>query len=175
MGDAVPRRSALLLGPLSAISALLLTVAMPQPAQAYTQQHQVTVERGASFCARATAGIDHRVPGTLSGNQAWARAYALAGDCTTVHGARARVRLEVQKWNASRAAWEVCAAASWVEGTTGRDQFGLTGPSVGLTYTPCGPGWRQTKAEAQSYRYVDSAGRFLWFGGTLYSGYEWVD
>ncbi|MGV9771777.1 hypothetical protein [Streptosporangium sp. NPDC003464] len=168
------RRKALLLGPLSALF-LLLTVAVPQSAQAYTQQTHVTVEQGATFCVKADAGIDHRVPGQLSGNIASATAYALAADCVTGRVMQARVRLEVQKWNESRSVWEVCATADWVYGTTGVNEFGLTGPSVYKEYTPCGPGWHQTKAQAQTYRYVDAAGRYLWFGGTLYSGYEWVE
>lgn len=169
------RRRALILGPLSALF-VLLTVAVPQSAQAYTQQSLVTVEQQATFCIKADAGIDHFTPGVFSGNNAWARVYAFAADCATVLPAmQVRVKLEVRKWNESSSAWVTCKTTDWAYGTTSRDQFGPVGPGVHTGYTPCGSGWHQTKAQAQSYRYVNSVGQFLWLGGILNSGYEWVN
>jgi hypothetical protein len=173
------RRRVLHLGPLSALFTLLLIV-VPQPAHAYTQQTRVTVARGSSYCIQATAGIDHQQPGVFSGNQAWGTAYALAGDCVTGQVTQARVRLRVEHFDESRNAWEwlvVAPAAGWIDGTTGTDAWGPTGPTINVDYSPkvFGPGWYRTKVEAQTYRWNAAAGRFLWFGGTLYSGNEWVD
>ncbi|HEX4815229.1 MAG TPA: hypothetical protein VFV66_21000 [Nonomuraea sp.] len=182
------RRNALLLGPLSTLLALLLMTAVPQPAQAYTQRTYVTVAQGSSYCVQATAGIDHLKPGVWSANQAWGTAYAFEADCVTPKVMKARIGLEVQRWDGSEWNWCVRASgATWIEGTTGTDAWGPTGPSANVTYDIgetwpdgtriwCGgPGWYRTKVQAQVSRWDPFAARFLWTGGTLYSGDEWVE
>ncbi|SEM27921.1 hypothetical protein [Nonomuraea pusilla] len=180
------RRSTLLLGPLSTILALLLMITLPQPAQAYTQRTFVTVAQGSSYCVQATAGIDHYTPGVWSSNHAWGTTYVLEADCVTPKVTQARISLEVQRWYGTR--WDWCVGGGyWREGTTGSDAWGPTGPSVDSTYrigttspdgssTWCGgPGWYRTKVQAQFSRWDLFANRYIWTGGTLYSGDEWVE
>ncbi|GGO18137.1 hypothetical protein [Microbispora bryophytorum] len=187
------RRSTLFLGPLSTILALLLMIALPQPAQAYTQRVRVTVARSTlavagSYCVQATAGIDHLTPGVWSANQAWGTAYALEADCVTPKVMRARIGLEVQRWNGSE--WHYCIGLlgdnGWHEGTTGTDAWGPTGPSsqftyyIGATYPDgstayCGgPGFYRAEVHAQVSVWDPFAARYIWTGGTLFSGDEWV-
>ncbi|MFI7049134.1 hypothetical protein [Streptosporangium sandarakinum] len=165
------RRSTLLLGPLSTILALLLMTALPQPAQAYTQRTYVTVYRGSSYCVQATAGIDHVTPGVWSSNLAWGAAYALEADCVTPKVMKARLLLALYKWNDG---WSYCTSSLWIEGMTGSDAWGPTGPSGHMDYTPCGPGWYHTEAQAQVSVWSPILARWIWTGGTLESGDEWV-
>ncbi len=180
------RRSSLLLGPLSTILALLLMTALPQPAQAYTQRTYVTVARGSSYCVQATAGIDHLTPGVWSANQGWGTAYAFEADCVTPKVMKARIRLEIQRWYGNE--WSWCArTGDWIEGTTGTDAWGATGPSahadyiIGVAYpsgagTGCGgPSWYRAMVEAQVSVWDPFAARYIWKGGTLYSGNEWAE
>ncbi|MBE3012447.1 hypothetical protein IL992_25110 [Microbispora sp. NEAU-D428] len=184
------RRSTLLLGPLSTILALLLMTALPQPAQAYTQRVRVTVAQSTlavagSYCVQATAGIDHLTPGVWSANQAWGTAYALEADCVTPKVMKARMNLQVQRWTGS--VWRWCVGGeAWVYGTTGSDAFGPTGPSVNYSYhigattelgsTFCGgPGWYRAQVRAQVSVWDPFAASWIWKGGTLYSGNEWVE
>ncbi|WP_433541860.1 hypothetical protein ACQP10_19070 [Streptosporangium sandarakinum] len=173
------RRSTLLLGPLSTILALLLMTALPQPAQAYTQRTYVTVAQGSSYCVQATAGIDHLTPGVWSANQAWGAAYALEADCVTPKVMQARVSVELWQWDGSHWHWFMGGAGYWMEGKTGSDAWGPTGPGYGMDYTSVrrlgGPGWYRTKVEAQVSVWDPFAARYIWKGGTLYSGDEWVE
>ncbi|MET9064384.1 hypothetical protein [Streptosporangium sandarakinum] len=171
------RRSTLLLGPLSTILALLLMIALPQPAQAYTQRVRVTVARSTlavagSYCVQATAGIDHVTPGVWSSNLAWGTVYALEADCVTPKVMKARLLLALYKWRDG--VWSYCTSSLWIEGMTGSDAWGPTGPSGHMDYTPCGPGWYHTEAEAYVSVWDPFAARWYWRGGTLESGDEWV-
>ncbi|WP_143737122.1 hypothetical protein [Microbispora sp. GKU 823] len=179
------RRSTLLLGPLSTVLALLLMTAQPQPAQAYTQRTYVTVAQGSSYCVQATAGIDHVTPGVWSANQAWGTAYALEADCVTPKVMNAKINLQVQRWTGT--VWQWCVGGgAWVYGTTGSDAWGPTGPSVNYSYelgvttpygsTLCGgPGWYRAQVRAQVSVWDPFAASYIWKGGTLYSGNEWVE
>ncbi|GIH67145.1 hypothetical protein [Microbispora siamensis] len=178
------RRGTLFLGPLSTILALLLMTALPQPAQAYTQRTYVTVYQGSSYCVQATAGIDHLTPGVWSAYQAWGTAYALEADCITPKVMNARINLQVQRWNGTK--WQWCVGRGPLYGTTGSDAWGPTGLSANTSYEPgqtspygstlCGgPGWYRTMVQAQVSVWDPFAASYIWKGGTLYSGDEWVE
>ncbi|MFE2601492.1 hypothetical protein ACFXCZ_34295 [Streptomyces sp. NPDC059396] len=170
------RRKTLLLGPLAALFALVLTVALPQSAQAYSFTGIVKVRQTGSYCVGDQAGIDHITPGTFSGNLAYANAYAYKGDCVTPAVMEARSRLELRFWNEAQGAWITCRSTDWTYGTTGSNMWGPTGPSTLLAYggPVCGVGWYATRAYAEVWNpYVIGGG--FWTGGSTTSPYEWVD
>ncbi|NBF00330.1 hypothetical protein FE391_44420 [Nonomuraea sp. KC401] len=170
------RRKVLLLSPLSALFALLLTTAVPQPAQAYTIFTNV-VAQGPSYCVKARAGIDHRRPGLFSLDQGWGTALVFEGDCATVKVIEAEVVVNVERWDVSRNEWVWCAQGI-NEGTTGTSAWGPTGPSVSAEYLRgvCGnPAWYRAEVTAR-FRHLDPlTGRYITTGGTLDSGKEWVE
>ncbi|WP_159001448.1 hypothetical protein [Streptomyces sp. SBT349] len=160
---------------LSGLAALLFTFVWAQPAHAWTWANGVTVYNGAGLCVRGNAGIDHFIPGSFSGNLAYADTFALSAGCgagLTLPDGWAAVRLEVQKWNGS--AWTVCRSTDWEYGPTGVSggEFGGPwGPSQILDYggsSSCGAGWYGTMAYA--YAHDGTA----WRGGGVWSGQEHV-
>ncbi|WP_329181644.1 hypothetical protein [Streptomyces sp. NBC_01477] len=170
------RRRALLLGPLAALCGLILMVAVPQSAQAFSDTGKVTVAANSSYCVKADAHIDHLTPGLLSGDQASSGATAYAADCATPVAVRARSRLDLQFWNEPGQVWITCLSTDWAYGTTGSDQWGPTGPGTLLSYggPACGPGWYRTRAYAYVYLLNLVTGGY-WYGGSTTGAYEWAD
>lgn len=163
------RRSKLVL---HSICATLCTAVTTQPASAWTWSPRVTVYNGPGLCVQGEAGIDHRQPGVFSGNIAYANTYAFSEGCgvgLTKPNGTAAVRLDVYKWTGS--SWAICLGTDWKYGATGTDQFGPWGPQEGFSYggaSSCGPGYYGTLA--YSYIWDGSA----WRGGSIWSGYEFV-
>lgn len=154
---------------------LALVASLASPAHAWTWARNVTVYNGAGLCVQGSAGIDHRRPGTLSGNLAYADAYALTQGCGTGLAKEARyaaVRLDVHKWNGS--AWTVCRRTEWKYGATGQrgGEFpGPFGPSQVFDYggsASCGAGYYGTMA----YPYIWDGS--AWRGRGVWSGHEHV-
>lgn len=180
----MPKRRMLLRSALSAVAAALLLVTMtPQSASARSFSPVTTVYApiGGYYCVRAEAGIDHYVPGTFSGNYAYANAYLLwvrvdlsgRRSCELEMTGWGRTRLDVQKWNGS--AWTFCRGSDWAYGNfgwSGGEMGGPTGPSKSLNYggsAACGEGYYRTMATAE-YEVSPST----WVGGSVASPYEWV-
>lgn len=166
-------RRAVLLA-LGAVLAPLLAVGTAvgaaSPAHAWTWNRGVTVYDAGGLCVRGDAGIDHFIPGSFSGNLAYANAYALSGGCGTgLVGQSAAVRLDVERWNGT--SWVACRSTDWKYGTTGVSQWGPTGPEQQLDYggsASCGAGWYRTIAAVFVW---DGA---AWRGGGISSGAEFV-
>ncbi|AWS43619.1 hypothetical protein [Streptosporangium sp. 'caverna'] len=173
------RRRALNLGLLS-IFALLLTVAMPQSANAYTANTWGSVAANSSYCIRGTAGIDHVVPGVWSSNQAWVYSYVYMGDCQTpLMSNQIRVKLQVQKTVGS--SWVTLSSTNWMYGYMNKNgDLGFNGPSAYAEYggAQWGAGWYRTLGSIEVYRMdvVCLPGTSCkWWGGTISSGNEWVE
>jgi hypothetical protein len=153
-------------------SACSIAVATAVSAQAWTWNNQVTVYNGSDLCVKGTAGIDHVIPGLFSGNLAYSYAYALRPGCgagLNLPYGWAATRLDVYKWTGTQ--WAICRGSSWAYGSTGTDQWGLTGPQQILDYgrpTTCGRGYYGTLA----YAYVWNGS--AWRSGSVWSGYEYV-
>lgn len=156
------------------ISALLCTAITVQVASAWTFSPRVVLyTSGFGFCVKGEAGIDSAKPGVFSGNLAYSATFALLGDCGTVltlPDGSAASRLDVHKWTGSE--WVVCRSTDWIYGRTFRDEFGNPmGPGWVYNYggaSSCGAGYYSTTA----YAYVwDGA---AWRGGSVWSGYEYV-
>jgi hypothetical protein len=155
---------------LAGIAAMLFTVSTATPAQAWTWNSGVTVYNAGLLCVQGDAGIDHAVPGTLSGNLAYANTYGRSAGCVTgLVGWSAAVRLDVYKWTGW--SWYVCRNTDWSYGTTGVNQFGPTGPTQTFNYggaSACGSGYYGT----MGYSYVWDGS--TWRGGHVWSGAELV-
>ncbi|WBB80427.1 hypothetical protein O7606_03325 [Micromonospora sp. WMMD882] len=169
---------------LSGAAATLLVALAAQPAAAWTWSPVTTVYSSvsSSYCVRAQAGIDHFVPGSLSGNLAYANAYLLRVRVDLLTGFRScelsatgwgRARLDVERWNGST--WTFCRGSGWAYGSfgwSGGEFPGPYGPSQILDYggsSSCGQGYYRTRAFAE-YETSPST----WVGGNVVSGYEWV-
>jgi hypothetical protein len=146
----MPRKRALLLGPLAALFGLMLTVAIPESAQASSSQ---VVASDSNFCVRTSADIQVAVPGLLSGDVATATTTAFEPDCVTAIAVPARAKAELQVGPTSTGPWSICTTTDWVTGTTGRNTtWGwATGPQAGLSYAGplCGAAFYRTKAYAE--------------------------
>jgi hypothetical protein len=152
---------------LCGVAALLFTVSIGTPAQAWTFSAWTTVYNGADMCVQGEAGIDHVRPGLLSGNLAYAGTLALTPGCGRGLANRfAAIRLDVFRWNG--ATWQVCRSTDWTYGTTSVDQWGPTGPSQAFDYggAVCGSGFYGTMA----YPFVWDGTQ--WRGGAVWSGTE---
>jgi hypothetical protein len=149
---------------------LLFAVATASPSYAWTWNQWATVYNGSDFCTQGDAGIDHVVPGTFSGNLAYARTFARSAGCGAgLSNRNAAVRLDVHKWTGTT--WVICRSTDWTSGTTGVDQFGPTGPEQVFDYggpSSCGPGWYGT----MGYSIVWDGS--TWRGGSVWSGAELV-
>ncbi|WP_329080878.1 MULTISPECIES: hypothetical protein [unclassified Streptosporangium] len=175
----MPRRRALNIG-LSSIFALLLTVAMPQSANAYTQNLWATMAANSNYCVRGSVGIDHVVPGTWSSNQAWVHSYVYMGDCQTPRTSdQIRVKLQIQKWDGTK--WVTFASTNWAYGYMTRNgDLPFAGPGATAGYggsAQWGAGWYQTLGSVEVYR-TDvlclPGNACKWWGGTASSGAEFV-
>jgi hypothetical protein len=157
------RRRFLFLGPSVALCALVLAVATPQT---FSETGNVTVGSNGSSCVKADALIDHLTPGLFSGDQASSTATAYAGDCSTTVSVSARTKVELRYWDAPGGTWITCRSTDWVYGTTGRDQWGPTGPGTVLNYNgpACGPGYYYTRGYAQIQQFNPNTG-MTWYGG----------
>ncbi|MFF7853540.1 hypothetical protein [Streptomyces sp. NPDC007904] len=160
---------------LCTVFAVLMAAVWTQPANAWTWATRVTVYNGSGLCVQGDSGIDHRRPGSLSGNLAYANTYALTQGCGTGLSRPAdwaAARATVSRWNGS--AWVVCRTSAWKYGATGQagGQFpGPYGPEQVYDWggwQACGPGYYATFASA--FVWDGSA----WRGGSVYSGYEWA-
>lgn len=162
------RRAVILV--LGAILAPLFALGTASPAHAWTWNRGVTVYDAGGLCVRGDAGIDHFIPGSFSGNIAYANVYALTGGCTSgLANQWAAVMLTVYRHNGS--AWVACRSTDWKYGTTGVGQWGPTGPEQSLDYggsASCGAGWYQTAADVYVSDGID------WRGGRVWSGAEFV-
>lgn len=128
------KRRAALLGPLAALFALLLTVALPQSAGAYTTASRVTISNSGGYCLQADLGLDHKSPGVpFSSYTVWANAYAFQSDCRTPRVSQVRVRVEVAGARANGDWWE-CGWSNWTVGTTGTNSWGPYGPGASYDY-----------------------------------------
>ncbi|MFD3453310.1 hypothetical protein ACFWVC_14140 [Streptomyces sp. NPDC058691] len=128
------KRRAALLGPLAALFALLLTVAVPQSAGAYTTASRVTVSNSGGYCLQVDVGVDHEVPGApFSSYTTWANAYAFQSDCRTPRNAQVRVRIELLGVESNQP-WKWCGSSNWTVGTTGTNSWGPYGPGAIFDY-----------------------------------------
>jgi hypothetical protein len=157
--------------------AILCMAMTAQTASAYTFSGFATVYDNnvpiTGICVQGQAGIDHFVPGFFSGNLAYADTRALSPSCgggLTKPNGSAAVRLDVEVWTGT--AWAICRSTDWTYGATGVNQWGPWGPSISLDYggaSSCGPGYYRTRA----YSYIWHIS--IWRGGSVVSGYEYVE
>ncbi|RMB81383.1 hypothetical protein CTZ28_34710 [Streptomyces shenzhenensis] len=163
---------------MAALFTLVLTVVLPQSAQAWSFTGIVKVKQAATYCVGDQAGIDHLTPGLFSGNLAYGDAYAFEADCVTPKVMQARSRLDVRFWSEAQNAWITCRSTGWTYGTTGHDMWGPTGPASLLSYggPVCGVGWYATRAYAEVWvPNILIVGGGFWSGGSTTSAYEWVE
>ncbi|MEU2423089.1 hypothetical protein ABZ619_19050 [Streptomyces sp. NPDC007851] len=150
--------------------ALLMAALWTQPASAYTWARGVTVYNASGLCVRGDAGIDHKKPGLLSGNLAYADTYAFTQGCGTGLNSPngwAAARVTVFRWNGS--AWVTCRTSDWKLGATGVNQWGAWGPEQVFDWggwASCGAGFYGAQARALVW---DGS---QWRGGDVWSGFE---
>lgn len=160
------------------VAVLLVAVATPKSALAWTWNYKAVTYNGPGLCVRGDAGIDHSRPGSFSGNLAYATTYAFNNACGAgldLPNGWAASRLDVYKYVGST--WVVCRRTDWHYGGTSKGKWvgdlfiGPTGPSSFLDYggaASCGAGWYGTMA------YTSVWDGSKWRGGSVWSGYEWV-
>ncbi len=155
-------------------------VAIAQPASAISGSSVTTVYSTVGYCVKASAAIDHYVPGVWSGNLAYGNAYLFgirfAGTsviCDAAKSGWGRVRVDVERWDGF--GWRWCRGSGWAYGSFGwssGELGGPYGPKVLLDYggAVCGPGEYRSRVTAE----YDTGSGWVGSARTVVSPWEFV-